>query len=349
MFDARIPCIFFIVKCDQIWYAMRMSPLFFHPSHVIIGIHGLKNKPPKRLLKAWWIASLREGLRLAGLPDRVFQFELVYWANHLYSKPLNIHEKRPGNPLYLDEPYAPTLRTKNEKEKEKKSFLFRPLFRKTLNKVFMNTKTGRDAERITETVLEHTFPDLVLYFDNEHVFNMRKGIKELLRYELIKVLKKYKKSKIMLIAHSMGSIIAFDVLYSTESVVHVFVTIGSPLGLPFVRSRFMKEHSMDFKETRKIQCPDTVLEQWINCADTHDVVAFDSTLSDNYSANSRGVLVQDMIVDNNYIYNDKPDYHSVYGYLRCKELAILTDAFLCSKGITMFEKIVLWWRKKTHN
>lgn len=317
-----------------------------HPSHVIVGIHGLKNKPPKKILRDWWIASLREGLKLAGYPDRVFSFELVYWARHLYSKPLNPREKRAGHPLFLDEPYVVSSKNVIEEKKKKRSFLFRPLFRKTLNKVFLSTKTGRDAERITDTVLEHTFPDLVLYFDNEHVFNLHKGVKDLLREELARVLHRYKNSQILLIAHSMGSIIAFDVLHASQNTIHVLVTVGSPLALPFVRKRFMQEHGMDFSEKIKIPCPNAVTEQWKNLADAQDVVAFDSALADNYTVNSHAIGVEDSIVVNDYVYHDKQDHHSIYGYLRCKETASVVNSFLTSKPVTFFEKVMLWWRKK---
>ena len=40
----------------------------------------------------------------------------------------------------------------------------------------------------------------------------------------------------MLIAHSMGSIIGFDVLtfLATDIKINTFITIGSPLGLPVI-------------------------------------------------------------------------------------------------------------------
>ena len=56
-------------------------------SKVIIGIHGLGNKPPKPLLKKWWKASIDEGLQKAGKTDLKYQFEMVYWADILHKKP----------------------------------------------------------------------------------------------------------------------------------------------------------------------------------------------------------------------------------------------------------------------
>lgn len=46
---------------------------------VIIGIHGLANKPEKSLLSTWWESALREGLsKNCGIHDAEFQFIMAY-------------------------------------------------------------------------------------------------------------------------------------------------------------------------------------------------------------------------------------------------------------------------------
>ena len=67
-------------------------------SRIIIGIHGLKNKPPEAVLKKWWKASIREGLAAVGHPEQNFQFDLVYWAKYLHSRPLNPEEEDRKSP-----------------------------------------------------------------------------------------------------------------------------------------------------------------------------------------------------------------------------------------------------------
>jgi len=56
---------------------------------VIIGIHGLGNKPPKYLLQRWWKDAMIEGLNSSDIQQSLPKFELVYWADILYEKPLN--------------------------------------------------------------------------------------------------------------------------------------------------------------------------------------------------------------------------------------------------------------------
>jgi hypothetical protein len=66
-------------------------------SKIIIGIHGLGNKPPKDLCEKWWKKSLREGLNSIGRKYFNFNFELVYWADILHPTPLNPNEKKKNN------------------------------------------------------------------------------------------------------------------------------------------------------------------------------------------------------------------------------------------------------------
>ncbi len=53
-------------------------------SKIIIGIHGLGNKPPPKTLGRWWEAALREGLERIKKPKQQFTFELGYWAHFLH-------------------------------------------------------------------------------------------------------------------------------------------------------------------------------------------------------------------------------------------------------------------------
>ena len=77
-------------------------------SKVIIGIHGLGNKPPAVLLQKWWKASISEGLAMINRPRQSYRFELVYWAGYLHKNPLQISETDPENPLFLEDPYIPS-------------------------------------------------------------------------------------------------------------------------------------------------------------------------------------------------------------------------------------------------
>ena len=78
----------------------------------------------------------------------------------------------------------------------------------------------------------------------------------------------------IVIAHSQGSVIAYDVLRELDDngapfEVPLFITIGSPLGIEEVQDHLPKP----------LQAPQIVKESW-NFADPVDPVAFDKTLAD---------------------------------------------------------------------
>ena len=82
----------------------------------------------------------------------------------------------------------------------------------------------------------------------------------------------------VVIAHSQGSLIAYDVLREFEAEgceVSLLLTLGSPLGLPVVRSMFKQ-----WTGTPKLPFPACV-KRWVNVAERRDPVALDDDLSDD--------------------------------------------------------------------
>lgn len=103
--------------------------------------------------------------------------------------------------------------------------------------------------------------------------------------------------------------IAFDVLRqlgAADCEVSLFVTLGSPLGLPQVRSMFKR-----WTGTRKLSFPECV-QRWINVAETRDPIALDPDLTGDI-ANAKGRF------ENLAAARLNPDWqqnlHSASGYL----------------------------------
>ena len=74
---------------------------------VIVGIHGLANKPERQVLADWWERSIREGLaKNSGVRGADFEFHMVYWADLLYKYPaasghwarVRLHVQQPALP-----------------------------------------------------------------------------------------------------------------------------------------------------------------------------------------------------------------------------------------------------------
>ena len=104
-----------------------------------------------------------------------------------------------------------------------------------LAKLYVDTRT------IADIVLKAKLEDLYKYYSDQQ---LREKLRARLREVLVEV---GNTSRIMLIAHSMGSIIAYDVLREIGKTnpyfkLDHFVTLGSPLGLPQVKGRIVEEH-----------------------------------------------------------------------------------------------------------
>ncbi len=137
----------------------------------------------------------------------------------------------------------------------------------------------------------------------------------------------------MLISHSMGSIVAFDVLwkYSDEIKVNTFVTIGSPLGLPVIVARVFAEQKIVNRHIKKPHTPESISKKWFNFSDLGDQVALDHTLADDYGLNNNGFTSEEFTIINDYKINDIRNPHKSFGYLRTPEFAVVVDEFLSRK------------------
>jgi triacylglycerol esterase/lipase EstA (alpha/beta hydrolase family) len=147
---------------------------------------------------------------------------------------------------------------------------------------------------------------------------------------LIDLIHRHRNDEILLISHSMGTIVAYDVLRAlgrspnfTGVAVEHFVTMGSPLGLTAVKGNIVKDHN------ERLRTPSCVSRTWVNFSDPQDRVCMDSHLRDEYDRNSRRIKVQDVMVCNEYIgRNGESNEHKSYGYLRTPEVSKLVASFL---------------------
>lgn len=284
------------------------------PGSIVIGIHGLKDKPKQDLLSRWWAASIQEGLqRNLGLVAPL-TFELVYWADIQYSAPTPEAE--------LDNPYRKADGQGSFKRYEGGALAkVRAIAEKWGGR---SIDKGKDLLGLTPEV-DHL---LGIVFDDLRDYYRDADVRSRIRQRLADVLERHIDKRVCLIAHSMGSIIAYDVLRMREArpeQIHHFVTIGSPLGLPIVAQHVREEFA-------RTSIPRQVRE-WTNLADPGDKVALDCSLTDEYQASVGGIRVQDDLIHNGYVdRNGKNDRHNSYGYLRAPELSDIVRTFLAAGG-----------------
>ncbi|MFC2061288.1 hypothetical protein ACFLUV_02140 [Elusimicrobiota bacterium] len=315
---------------------------------VIIGIHGVRNKPPKKVLAEWWKRSIYEGFGTAGIPRRNFEFELVYWADYLNTKPQDPGIKDKKNPQYVREPYVPAeSAVKSDKPRMIKKKIVE-YFESNLCKIFFKREALVNYDSIADFLIRDFCRELDMYYHG-NCTGRKKGnsVKKELREELIGVIRRHRKKDILFIAHSMGGIIAFDVLSREipDIGIHTFVTLGSPLGLPVIRKRILMEQGKEYEKEMNIHTPESITKQWFNFADWHDRVAVIHDLSDKYIENSHQVKPVDRVVDNNYKYKLGSNHHKIYGYLRTPELAEAINNFLEGKKPDLWSAVISIFKK----
>ncbi|RMH23336.1 MAG: alpha/beta hydrolase [Acidobacteria bacterium] len=310
---------------------------------IIIGIHGLANKPEKSVLARWWRESLVEGLDNVGMKKPDPPFEMIHWADLLYKNPVHRDELFNFDALYNREPYVPAAPGTLVDYKDSWTDAVRSSLLDVGGGLLDKARAKFDSDTLGKWLLGKAMKDLAFYYDPERRIGDRSKkprlAREVLKDELKSAVRKHKGKSIMIIAHSMGTIISYDVLRDlgrskkaadTGLEIARFVTIGSPLGLPYVKGKIDAER--DYDKKNRVRTPTVVAGRWVNFADPKDPVALDLRLRDDYLENKREVRVEDDLVKNDYhtvedgevCYN----HHKSYGYLRTPELSRLVRDFL---------------------
>ena len=255
-----------------------------------------------------------EGLRRNGPAEGrepELAFEFVYWADLRYDQPLT--EDANTEPYRPDAGTGPFPRHEPEADASLNDGILRKVYR---GLAAVQTATG--STPVDDTILEHRFDDL-WHYHSERPFARQ------VRRRLIDVLERLAGQHVLLVAHSMGSIIAYDVLRILEReapsvrVAHL-VTLGTPLGLAEVRLKIAAENGA-------ARVPNNV-GRWTNMADSRDLAAVAGELAGAFAPNDHGVGIEDMAVRNAFRRpSGEPNHHKSYGYLRTPEFSEVVRSF----------------------
>ena len=301
-------------------------------SRVIIGIHGLGNKPPKKVLDIWWKASIREGLKRIGKQKKSFSFKMAYWTDCLHENTLSLAIRDEKSPYYIHEPYVRAEAKQHDLKPETLRKKILHDLEAGMEKIFLNNDLTVNYSSINDFIIHHFFSDFEKYYRADCIIETGGNIKarDVIDARLADLLYDNRKKKILLIAHSMGSIIAYHVLTEVAASIPVdtFVTIGSPLGLPVIKSKIVAERRVKTPEGFSLKTPENIVSNWYNLADLRDKISIDYTLKDDYNENSNNVKVIDKVVSNDYRYGRTKNHHKSYGYLRTPEMAEIIGNFL---------------------
>ncbi|MFE5805766.1 hypothetical protein [Streptomyces sp. NPDC056491] len=302
----------------------------------VVYIHGNGNKVRKELLKSQWDEALFG-------TDMGSASRMAYWAPVRYAAPLPDDGPDPvsdGPPPVREFPDGRVPRTPEEfiehtlREARRKagSGPGRPSARAGdeklahwLAKMTYSAETLGRAEdavpapaspdpakalplpqslrtRLFERLVKATFEDVYAYFFG----GVGEAMREVVRGELAGV----RDGPLVVLGHSLGTVIAYEVLREERRDVSLLVSAGAPLGITEVQDL--------------LALPTAVpagVAAWCNVSDLRDLVALDHWLRPEYGPPG---LVTDHLVT-----NDSDNHHGIAPYLRSapvrKEVGALFD------------------------
>lgn len=295
-------------------------------SRHIIHIHGLGPKPSESTLAERERRFIGEGVG-AEIPPA--QFHLTYWADVM-----GYAEETPAKDECLEgannfRPYSTpgalsfwvrgTVRqvVKDRLETHIRKFLEAPESGQehSMNQV-LDQLLAFVAADPTRIVYQRFLQDLHRYFFE----GKREAVLERLRTQIAAV---PSSEPICLIAHSMGSIIALDLLLRGTRRIEQFITIGSPLGLTVVQKQVGAIGTSS--ATRSREEMRVRIGAWTNFYDPLDAVALDSDLKDDFPEQG----IQDVRVRNEFVTKTGDrNHHKSYGYVRTPEVGQTIREFL---------------------
>jgi len=278
----------------------------------IIFVPGKNKKPPPNEHRALLERCLVEGVRLhdARVADEIIAseaFSLVAWNHLLY---------KGTRSLSLDKPWVDKLINRgsllpgDEVRTHSRKYLAARLMYQ-VGDLFPWLIPLIPDQRIKNSAQETR-----RYFRNHD--NIACRIRQLQKEPLRAAVKN--SDKVLLIAHSMGSIVAYDALWELDHLegikncVDCFLTMGSPLGMRYVQSRLLGSGKSDSQ-----RFPSNI-RYWVNVAAHGDLIALDSTLNNDFSVMLKNNMIEEMRdmyedIFNNYQDDKGINSHKSYGYL----------------------------------
>jgi len=277
----------------------------------IIFIPGKNPKPPPKQHHELLWRTLLEGVRRAD-PEFAAElgkqnkcFKLIAW-NHLYYE----SEKDSSRDLPWIDALINRHGPSDEDIREAHSW-----HRKLDRSLYTIADHFPFIIRIFTGPASATINELRRYFENSHniAYHIREQFKKVIRPMLDN------NESVLVVGHSMGSIIAYDALWELSHIEHRkdrldFLSLGSPLGMNFVQHRLLGN-----KEQGKRRYP-TIIRRWINIAAVGDVTALDRYFHDDFQPMLDLGIIESIEDHTDGIYNfyhneEGLNCHRSYGYL----------------------------------
>ena len=303
----------------------------------IIFVHGLAAKPPADDLFTLWRHALIENVRVdskalaKAMEGDETLFRNAYWANAVPDHIEDTSTYVKNLTQSVDDVIAIRRKERDNLHISKAGWASAKL--KKFGLGIVNNLAS--ALTIKDNVIDEHLEEVNLYHGDQYIADR---IREPLENELREAWKDGR--RVMIISHSMGTFISYDVLWRfshrsepsykkfRNKRVNYLVTMGSPLGDESLRefmliNRWKGSSKAKTKSERKRYFP-TNVDRWHNYSAYGDVVCHDSTLDDDFFDAMRkqvGGYGRKDLRDYTKLYNpfkntkDKGNPHKSYGYL----------------------------------
>ena len=291
----------------------------------VIFVPGMKPKPPADIHHRELYRCLLEGLRrVSPQVTQLFPKEaltLIPWTYLFYGKNRDIELDRPGIKRILETPEAIP---DDIEEIESLAIRIARMLR------ILGDTLPAFGRLIVKPEMRLTITEAHRYLqDRRHVAT---EIRSLLREALIEAWSA--RERVLLIGHSLGSVIAYDTLWELSrgkrepGQIDLFITLGSPLG-----SRMIQKGLCGAERSGRQSYP-TNIAHWLNFSARGELTAFRPELKPFFGEMVELGLLRSLRdvtgFYNHFRGNDGLDVHSSYGYLVNRVVAESIVAWLKS-------------------
>lgn len=296
----------------------------------IVYIPGMKPKPPVAAHEEMLWRCLLNGVARADsevaheLSQHRNMFRVAPWSRLFYDEQTAIEPDLPGveRLLELDGPEERDLLEARHWHKRVGKFIYQ-----------LCDKFPFLIDWVASPDMEETLQETRRYFENQDGVATR--IRQLIADRLLASWTPG--SRLLVIAHSLGSVIAFDTLWElsrrndSELRIDLFMTLGSPLGVDFIRHRMLNA-----QESGACRYP-TNIRRWINLSAIGEMTALDRILADDYHEMVALDLVDGIHDEPNLqTYFRGPnglDVHKCFGYMANYQTGAAVSEWLREEGV----------------
>ena len=278
----------------------------------IIYVPGKNPKPPAKEHRTQLFRCLLQGIQRID-PDTAADietadcFSLVAWNHHFYNRASSLDSLLPWINLLLEQDSYPSSDIGAARRAKYRLARFVYQLGDMLHWII---------PLIPDERIKASIQDTDRYFRNDD--NIACSVRDLQKQPLREAVDRGE--KVLLIGHSMGSIIAYDSLWELqyleqhERCVDTLLTIGSPLGMNYVQKHL---HGLRDRQSRSYP---GYFRRWINVSARGDLVALDASLADDFCELLEQQPVESIKDHRRDIYNHYRDskglnVHKSYGYL----------------------------------